>query len=72
MFSKVDEFMDTRRKKKREEKLKELEAKISKEKAAKQDLTNQFKDLKGQLAGVSRAEWESLPDAPDLVKRTIK
>ncbi len=64
--------MDSRRKKKREEKLKELEAKINKEKTTKTDLTNQFKDLKGHLAGVSRAEWESLPDAPDLVKRSLK
>ena len=72
VFNKVDEFMDNRRKKKREEKLKEIEAKINKEKAAKQDLTSQFSDLKKQLASVSRNEWESLPDAPDLVKRTLK
>jgi hypothetical protein len=32
MFSKVDEIMDSRRKKKRENKLKELETKLNKEK----------------------------------------
>ena len=32
----------------------------------------QFADLKRHLAAVSRAEWESLPDAADLVKRSKK
>jgi len=42
VFSKVDEFMDSRRKKKREEKLKETEDKLLKEKQAKPDYQAQF------------------------------
>jgi pre-mRNA-processing factor 6 len=72
LFNRVDEFMDGRRKKKREEKMKKQEEEIKKEKSAKADYQAQFSDIKRQLAGVSRNEWESLPDAPDLVKRTKK
>ena len=61
--------MDGRRKKKREEKVKQQEEEIKKEKA---DYQAQFSDLKRHLASVSRNEWEALPDAPDLVKRTKK
>ena len=59
--------MDGRRKKKREEKFKEQEKKLEKD---KKDIQTQFSDLKRQLVNVSRIEWEALPDAPDLVKRT--
>jgi len=72
LFSKVEEFMDGRRKKKREEKIKEKEEEIKKEKSAKADYQAQFSDIKRQLANITRNEWESLPDAPDLVKRTKK
>jgi hypothetical protein len=64
--------MDGRRKKKREEKVKQQEEEIKKEKANKADYQAQFSDLKRHLASVSRNEWEALPDAPDLVKRTKK
>ena len=70
VFTRVEEFMDGRRKRKREEKLKEQEEKISK--TAKVDYQAQFQDLKRQLAGISRVEWESLPDSQDLVKKTKK
>ena len=64
--------MDGRRKKKREEKVKQQEEEIKKEKSSKSDYQAQFSDLKRHLASVSRNEWEALPDAPDLVKRTKK
>ena len=64
--------MDGRRKKKREEKVKLQEEEIKKEKSSKADYQAQFSDLKRHLASVSRNEWEALPDAPDLVKRTKK
>lgn len=65
--------MDGRRKKKREEKVKQQEEEIKKEKSSnKADYQAQFSDLKRHLASVSRNEWEALPDAPDLVKRTKK
>ncbi len=70
LFNKVEEFMDGRRKKKREEKVKQKEEEIKNDKKA--DYQAQFSDIKRQLANISRTEWESLPDAPDLVKRTKK
>ena len=47
-----------------------MEEKLSKEKQS--DIQAQFSDLKKHLSGVSRAEWEALPDARDLVKRSKK
>ena len=38
----------------------------------KKDIQAQFADVKRQLVNVSRGEWEALPDAPDLVKKTKK
>jgi pre-mRNA-processing factor 6 len=68
VFNKVDEFMDGRRKKKREEKVKQVQEELKKDKQKTADYQAQFADLKKQLASISRNEWESLPDAPDLVK----
>lgn len=45
IFARIDEFMDSRRKKKREEKFKEQEKKLEKEKG-KSDIQSQFVDLK--------------------------
>ena len=71
-FMKVEDFMEGRRKKKREEKLLKQEEEIKKEKMSKLDYQAQFADIKRSLANISRNEWESLPDAPDLVKKTKK
>lgn len=45
-FSKVEEFMDGRRKKKRDEKMSDIESKLLKEKQSKLDYQAQFVDLK--------------------------
>jgi pre-mRNA-processing factor 6 len=73
-FSKVEEFMDGRRKRRREDKLKQIEEEIKKDSGTlkKGDYQAHFADLKKQLSNVSRNEWESLPDAPDLVKLSQK
>ena len=67
VFDKVEEYMDQRRRNKREQKYKEHQEKLHKE---QKDIQSQFSDVKKSLAGISRIEWEALPDAPDLVKRT--
>jgi pre-mRNA-processing factor 6 len=65
VFGKIEDYIDGRRRKKREEKVVE---KMKEDEKAKKDYQAQFADLKKQLVNVSREEWESLPDAPDLVK----
>ena len=64
--------MDGRRKRKRDEKSKQIEEEIKNDKLKKGDYQAHFADLKKQLAHVSRNEWESLPDAADLVKLSQK
>ena len=64
--------MEGRRKKKWEEKSKQIQEEIKNDKLKKGDYQTHFADLKKQLAHVSRNEWESLPDAADLVKMTQK
>lgn len=59
--------MDQRRVKKREEKYKEHEKKVEKD---HKDIQSQFSDLKRHLVNITRNDWEALPDAPDLVKKT--
>jgi len=68
-FAKVEDYLDGRRKKKREEKAKELNLKYASEKV---DYTAKFSDLKTILKDVSREQWEALPDAQDLVKQNKK
>lgn len=47
VFDKVEEFMDGRRKRKREDKLKEIESELlNKEKKMKLDYQTQFQDVK--------------------------
>ncbi|CDO64907.1 pre-mRNA-processing factor 6, putative [Plasmodium reichenowi] len=58
IYDKIDSLMDIRRKSRRENKLKE---EISKMRATKPTITQQFGDLKKNLANVTIEEWESIP-----------
>ena len=61
--------MDGRRKKKREEKARELSLKYAQEQT---DVASRFVDVKKRLAEVSVEDWLSLPEAQDLVKMNRK
>ncbi|CAN0336417.1 unnamed protein product, partial [Ectocarpus sp. 12 AP-2014] len=58
----IDEHVDTRRKRRREEA--QVEA-MKKEREERPKISDQFADLKGHLAGVSQSEWEAIPDVGD-------
>ncbi|SOV77956.1 pre-mRNA-processing factor 6, putative [Plasmodium sp. gorilla clade G3] len=58
IYDKIDSLMDIRRKSRRENKLKE---EISKMRATKPTIKEQFSDLKKNLANVTVEEWESIP-----------
>ncbi|KYN98740.1 putative pre-mRNA-processing factor 6 [Plasmodium gaboni] len=58
IYDKIDSLMDIRRKSRRENKLKE---EISKMRAKKPTIQQQFSDLKKNLANVTVEEWESIP-----------
>ncbi|GAX76424.1 hypothetical protein CEUSTIGMA_g3869.t1 [Chlamydomonas eustigma] len=62
----VDNFMDERRRERREKRLKD---EIEKYRVENPKITEQFADLKRKLAEVSSEEWESIPDIGDY---TIK
>jgi len=62
----VDQFMDERRRERREKRLKE---EIEKYRAENPKITEQFADLKRKLAEVSSDEWEAIPEIGDY---TIK
>lgn len=62
----IDDHMDERRREKREALMKE---RIEKYRAENPKITEQFADLKRQLAEVSADEWEAIPDIGDY---TIK
>ena len=66
---KVEDYIDGRRRKKREEKARELSLKYTQE---HQDVSSKFTDAKRKLADVSLEEWETLPDSQDLVKFSRK
>ena len=68
-FAKVEDYIDGRRRKKREEKARELSLKYAKEQT---DVTSKFTDAKKRLADVSLEDWLSLPEAQDLVKMNRK
>ena len=65
----MEDYIDGRRKKKREEKARELSLKYAKEKT---DVTSNFVDAKKRLADVTLEDWLSLPEAQDLVKMKRK
>jgi len=62
----VDSYMDERRRERREKRLKE---EIERYRAENPKITEQFADLKRQLAEVKPDEWEAIPDIGDY---TIK
>jgi len=61
----VEDYIDGRRRKKREEKAREQSLKHTQQ---YQDVSSRFADCKRKLADVSLEEWETLPDSQDLVK----
>jgi len=62
----VDQFMDERRRERREKRLKE---EIERYRAENPKITEQFADLKRKLADVAPEEWEGIPEIGDY---TIK
>ena len=62
IYDQVDQFMDGRHKRRRETQA--LEAQKSK-KASRLTITEQFADLKRDLATVSVAEWSNIPEVGD-------
>ena len=59
VWSKIDDHMDSRRREKREKRLKE---ELEKYRADNPKITEQFADLKRKLGEMSRDEWEALPE----------
>lgn len=62
IYESVDEFMDGRHKRRREQQM--LEAQKNK-KNFKPTITDQFADLKRELGTVSFEEWDAIPDVGD-------
>lgn len=66
IWESIDNFMDERRRERRERLMKEQ---LEKMRADNPKITEQFADLKRDLAQVSAEEWEGIPDVGD---RTVK
>eukprot|EP00898_Chlorokybus_atmophyticus_P005850 jgi/Chlat1/6266/Chrsp44S05860 len=66
VWESIEQRMDSRRKDRREARLKE---EIEKYRADNPKITEQFADLKRQLSQVSVDQWESLPDIGDYSNR---
>jgi pre-mRNA-processing factor 6 len=64
-YAAVDDAMDGRRRRRKEERLK---AEISEYRAARPTIQQQFADLKRGLAQVSTEEWAAIPEATDQVR----
>ncbi|OQR95491.1 pre-mRNA-processing factor [Thraustotheca clavata] len=62
IYAKIDERMDSKRKRRRE--LKQLED-MKKARRERPKISDQFADLKTSLSEVSDAEWEAIPDIGD-------
>ncbi|KAH8098417.1 hypothetical protein JL720_1360 [Aureococcus anophagefferens] len=62
IYEAIDERMDSRRKRAREEKLIET---MKKYREQRPKISDQFADLKRELKDVSREEWEGIPDIGD-------
>ncbi|CAN1123789.1 Protein STABILIZED1 [Linum perenne] len=69
VYEAVDRRMDSRRKERREAKLKE---EIEKYRASNPKITEQFADLKRKLHDMSAQDWESIPDIGDYSLRNKK
>eukprot|EP01053_Blabericola_migrator_P013053 Blabericola_migrator_1__13052@NODE_87_length_14713_cov_55_061450_g78_i0_p2_GENE_NODE_87_length_14713_cov_55_061450_g78_i0NODE_87_length_14713_cov_55_061450_g78_i0_p2_ORF_typecomplete_len1041_score228_21PRP1_N/PF06424_12/1_3e42Suf/PF05843_14/0_0027Suf/PF05843_14/0_18Suf/PF05843_14/0_18Suf/PF05843_14/4_6e06Suf/PF05843_14/7_3e11Suf/PF05843_14/0_19TPR_15/PF13429_6/11TPR_15/PF13429_6/0_0012TPR_15/PF13429_6/0_021TPR_15/PF13429_6/1_5e11TPR_15/PF13429_6/0_91TPR_15/PF13429_6/0_1TPR_19/PF14559_6/1_3TPR_19 len=66
LYDAIDVAMDTRRRSRREKRLKE---ELAKKRAQNPTIHQQFADLKQALTSVTREEWEALPDIGDTVHR---
>ena len=62
IYDAIDERMDSRRKRRREEKLLETMKKFRDERPK---ISDQFADLKGELQGVSFDAWDAIPEVGD-------
>ncbi len=60
IYDTVDEIMDSRRKRSREQQML-----LEKKRAKSVRIADQFADLKEQMANVTTAEWESIPEVGD-------
>lgn len=65
----MEDYIDGRRRQKREQKARELSLKYTQE---NQSISNKFGDAKRKLADVSYEQWETLPESQDLVKYNRK
>ncbi|KAL9380019.1 hypothetical protein Peur_028501 [Populus x canadensis] len=69
VWEEIDKRMDSRRKDRREARLKE---EIEKYRASNPKITEQFADLKRKLVTLSAEEWETIPDIGDYSLRNKK
>ncbi|KAM0056649.1 putative PRP1 splicing factor, pre-mRNA-processing factor 6/Prp1/STA1 [Helianthus debilis subsp. tardiflorus] len=69
VWDEIDKRMDSRRKDRREARLKE---EIEKYRASNPKITEQFADLKRKLVTLSAAEWDSIPEIGDYSLRNKK
>ena len=63
IYDSVDEFMEGRRKRKREQQM--LEEQRTKARSDRPKIADQFADLKRDLASVTAEQWDSIPDIGD-------
>jgi pre-mRNA-processing factor 6 len=67
VYAEIDEQMEMKRKRKREQaRLEELRQRKA---GSATKISDQFADLKGKLAGMSSADWEAIPEAGDKSTR---
>ncbi|KAF5360482.1 hypothetical protein D9756_005026 [Leucocoprinus leucothites] len=66
IYDTVDQAMDSRRKQRREAREQE---ELSKHRAERPKIQQQFADLKRGLAAVSDAEWENIPEVGNLTRK---
>ena len=71
-FAKIEEYIDGKHTKKREEKQEFKRVQKIKQNLDKGEFKRDFGHLKDSMKDMSREDWESLPDAPDLVKISRK
>lgn len=67
VYDQIEQRMDTRRRSRREAKLKD---ELSKLRAQKPTINQQFADLKRGLSNVTSEEWESIPDIGDYTLKS--
>jgi pre-mRNA-processing factor 6 len=65
----VDNIMDTRRKRQREENMLNTMKKVRKERPK---ISDQFADLKRNLTSVSQEEWDAIPDVGDYASLRLR